>query len=136
MLLELLSEQRTDEVIALVEKLVARNSELERKLADLMSKRKSREGVSTAQLVLLLDELAAADDEQRQAADAALRKASDIDAAAKAKAAAAAAEAKQRRRQPPLRRPIPAQLRRGDNPMGAVPGSRRRTGGVSITYVA
>src|SRR5690606_17521946 len=87
-----------------------------------MSKRKPREGVSTAQLALLLDELAAADDEQRQAADAALRKASDIDAAAKAKAAA---EARQRRRQPPLRRPIPAELRRVENPI-RVPDEERR----------
>ena len=108
-------------MLALVAKLVARNSELERRLAELMAPRKSREGVPTAQLLLLLDELSAQGqdegghdqggaDDDRGRADGELREASGIDEAARA----AEGEAKPRK-QPPLRRPIPDDLPRVDN---------------------
>ena len=80
--------------LVLVAKLVARNSELERRLAELMAPRKSREGVPTAQLLLLLDELSAQGqdegghdqggaDDDRGRADGELREASGIDEAAR-----------------------------------------------------
>ena len=46
-------------VLELVSQLVARNGELEKKLAELLSRGRTNEGVSTAQLLLLLDGLAA-----------------------------------------------------------------------------
>ncbi|MEM9493357.1 MAG: hypothetical protein AAGC55_29685, partial [Myxococcota bacterium] len=41
----LVPEQRGDEIIAVVKKLVARNGELERRLTELLSRRRSSEGV-------------------------------------------------------------------------------------------
>ena len=73
MLRELLDAGQKDEVVSLVRQLVARNEELERKLG---GKMKSSEGVSSAQLRMLLDEMAAAGDEQRKQADEKLRGAS------------------------------------------------------------
>jgi hypothetical protein len=70
MLRELLDAGQKDEVLSLVRQLVARNEELERKLG---GKMKSSEGVSAAQLKMLLDEATAAGDEQRQQADEKLR---------------------------------------------------------------
>jgi len=116
----LLREQRNDEVLALVKKLVARNSELERRLAELSSKRKSREGVSAAQLVLLLDGMPPSNAEELEDADEALRKASEIDKAA----ASRAKTRKPARRQPRLRRPLPDSLRRVANPL-PVPDEER-----------
>lgn len=116
----LLSEQRTDDVIALFEKLVERNGELEQLIADLRSRHKPREGVSSAQLALWIDQLSAAADAQRRDADAALRDTSEIDAAAKAAAERTTRPAKQ----PSLRRPIPPDIRRVDNPL-AVPDAER-----------
>ncbi len=55
---ELLADGHTDAVIALFAKLVARNGELERKLADLLSRGRKNEGVSGAQLLLLIEGLA------------------------------------------------------------------------------
>ena len=52
MLRELLSERRDDAVVQLFSKLVARNSELEERLADLLQSRRKNEGVSSAQLQL------------------------------------------------------------------------------------
>lgn len=43
---ELLAEGRNDDVVRLVEKLVARNSELEQRLAEIGSRRKKNEGIS------------------------------------------------------------------------------------------
>jgi hypothetical protein len=58
---ELLAEGRDEEVLALVSKLVARNSELERRLAQLLLRGRKSERVSSAQLLLLLDQLTAAE---------------------------------------------------------------------------
>lgn len=52
----LLAEGRSDAVVDLAAKLVARNSELEQRLAALMAgARKKNEGVSSEQLLLLLE---------------------------------------------------------------------------------
>jgi transposase len=107
---ELLAGGEIEAVIALVSKLVARNSELERKLADAMSRGRKNEGVSTAQLLLMLDELTAAPAEDLDAANRQLRQASGIDAKKDE-----AVEVEAPRRQPVLRRPIPPGLRRVEN---------------------
>jgi transposase len=106
---DLLAEDRTDDVVALVAKLVARNSELERKLADMLSRGRKNEGVSTAQLLLLIEGLAAqpAPAPDVTEADAKLREAAAL-------APKSDAEVKTKR-QPPLRKPPPANLRRIDN---------------------
>jgi hypothetical protein len=54
---DLLERGQLDAVLELVAKLVARNSELERKLGELRSSRRTNEGVSSAQLALLLEAL-------------------------------------------------------------------------------
>jgi transposase len=117
---ELLTDRRDSEVLALVSKLMARNSELERRLMQMMSHGQKNEGVSTAQLRLFLDSLAAtgvdaSDDGAPDlgGANARLRDASGIDAAAEKPA-----------KQPPLRKPPPANLPRVDNPI-AVPEAER-----------
>jgi len=114
----LLSQQRTDEVIALFRKLCARNEELELRLADLLSGRNKREGVSTAQLALMLDEVAPSNDEDRRKADDSLREVSGIDEAARAAAAQTEAQTEvPAPKQPPVRRTIPDRLRRVANPL-------------------
>jgi len=116
---ELLSGGDTEAVIALVRKLVARNAELERRLAEAMSRGHKREGVSAAQLLLLLDQLGAAPSADLDAANQQLRQVSGID---ERQAEEPAAE--RPRKQPPLRRPLPANLRRVPNPI-AVPAEER-----------
>lgn len=59
---ELLDGGRSDEVVELVRKLVVRNSDLERRLAQALGRGRKNEGVSKAQLLLLLDELARGED--------------------------------------------------------------------------
>lgn len=116
---ELLNEGREDEVLALFTKLVARNSELERRLAETLSRsKKNNEGVSSAQLLLLLDELKA--NPALAAADEKLRVVSAIDASRFEVPATVEPP-----RAPPLRRPIPAELRRVDNPI-QVPAAERK----------
>ncbi len=119
MLKVLLSEGRTDEVLALVSKLVARNTELERRLAEMMSRGKKNEGVSSAQLLLMLDALAAEPSEDTARADAQLLAASGID-----QKRSAPPETEPPTRARPLRRPLPAHLRRIDNPI-PVPDKER-----------
>lgn len=114
----LLAEQRTDEVVALVAKLVQRNGELEKRLSELLSRHKPREGVSTAQLKLLLDELMGPSDEERKAADDALRSHSGIDDKVDEP------KVEPSPRQPRLRRPVPEGLRRVPNPI-TVPDAER-----------
>lgn len=141
-LASLLSEGRTGEIIAMFRKLVARNSDLERRLAALLSRGgHSNEGVSSAQLRLLFEELAAggAAAEEIAQADERLREAADLEAQRR--------EQEQRReakrRQPPLRRPIPPGLRRVDNPITVeesarpcpVCGSERACIGHDVTEV-
>jgi len=121
---ELLTEGQDSEVLALVSKLMARNSELERRLMQMSSHGQKNEGVSTAQLRLFLDSLAAtgvdaSDDGAPDLGDAnaKLRGASGIDVAADS-------EAEKPAKQPPLRKPPPANLPRVDNPI-AVPEAER-----------
>ncbi len=116
---ELLTEGRSDEVLALVSKLLARNGELERKLAEALTRGRKNEGVSSAQLLLMLEELAAAPVEDLEAANRQLRQASAIDAKKDE-----AGEAEPPRKQPPLRRPLPPGLRRVANPI-LVPAAER-----------
>ncbi|MDE3097606.1 MAG: IS66 family transposase [Chloroflexota bacterium] len=121
---ELLTERRDGEVLALVSKLVARNSELERRLMQLLSRGHKNEGVSAAQLRLFLDALAAtgvdaSDDGAPDLGDAnaKLRGASGIDDAAETAAEKPA-------KQPPLRKPPSAKLPRVDNPIAVPPAER------------
>ena len=51
--------ERGRQVLAIFEQLVARNSELELQLNELLSRRNKGEGVSTSQLMLFLDRLSA-----------------------------------------------------------------------------
>jgi transposase len=122
---ELLAEGRDGEVLALVTKLVSRNGELERRLAQLLSRGHKNEGLSTAQLKLFLDELAvraeggdAVAAEIGEANDK-LRSASEIDAKS-----AGEATTEKPAKQPPLRQPPPAHLPRIENPI-AVPAGER-----------
>lgn len=118
---ELLAEGRTGEVMALVVKLVARNSKLEKLLADAKAKVHRNEGISTAQLVLLLGGLAAESNPTLAEVDAKLRASSGLDE--KQKKDAASVEPK-KKREVPVRRPIPAGLRRVENVI-AVPAAQR-----------
>ena len=114
---ELLAESRSEEIVALVGKLVARLGEIERRLAAMLSRGSKNEGVSSAQLRLFVQELAAvAQAEELEQASDKLREASGIDEPA--------SELEKKRRQPPLRRPISANLRRVDNPI-EVPAAER-----------
>jgi transposase len=115
MLRELLDAGRKDEVLSLVRQLVARNEELERKLG---GKMKSSEGVSSAQLKMLLDEATAAGDEQRQQADEKLREKSGIDEVV------GNLETDEPPKRPSLRKPAPPHLRRVPNPLTVPPGER------------
>lgn len=110
---ELLVAGRANEVVALVAKLVSRNSELERLLHDAKTKGKSREGVSTAQLVLLLGGLSVETNPTLAEADAKLRASSGLDEKQR-QDEAKAAEAK-KPREAPARRPFPAHLPRVEN---------------------
>lgn len=124
---ELLTERQDDAIIALVAKLLLRNGELERRLAQILSRGHKNEGVSTAQLKLFLDALAAEGDgaagtsapDLGQANDQ-LRAASGIDG----KAAGNAQRAERPARQPPLRKPAPPHLPRIPNPI-SVPEAER-----------
>jgi transposase len=125
MLEALLQERRDGDVLSLVSKLVARNNELEQRLARLASRTHKNEGVSKAQLKLFMDVLTAESDEEGEAdlaladANEKLREASGVDQAAQKESNDA------RKRQPPLRQPPPAHLPRIDNPL-TVPEQDRR----------
>lgn len=114
---ELLAEGRTGEAVTLVAKLVARNSELERLLAEVKSKAKKSEGVSRAQLLLLLDGLPANSNGTLAEADEKLRRSSGIDEQQKE-------EKRKKKRGVWTRRPPPQNLRRVDNPI-PVPADQR-----------
>lgn len=106
----------TNAVIALVTKIVARNSDLERRLGEMMFTRgKKREGISAAQLLLFLDALdtesageSATASEEQFDVSAALRKKSAIDERRRQEED----RAKNPPKQPPLRRAVPNNLRR------------------------
>ena len=68
MLQGLLQERRDSDVLSLVAKLVARNSELEQRLARAMSRTHKNEGVSEAQLKLFMDVLTTESDDEAGAA--------------------------------------------------------------------
>jgi len=121
----LLQSGRSEEVVTLVEKLVARNSELEQRLAQILSRGHKNEGVSTAQLKLFMDVLTTEEDSESNApeelasANQKLRDVSGID-----QHDGADADVPPRKRQPVLRRALPSGLRRVDNPI-AVPAEKR-----------
>ncbi len=121
----LLESGRSEDVVTLVEKLVARNSELEQRLAQVLSRGHKNEGVSTAQLKLFVDALSkegegsGSTEPSLTAANEKLRDASEIDKRSDDK------DAGKGKRQPPLRRPLPAGLRRVDNSI-AVPAEERK----------
>lgn len=104
----LLQEGRREEIVTLFAKILSRNSELEKLLAQMGSGgHKSNEGISSAQLLLLLDELKP--DPALSAADEKLRVASAIDVSRFEVPTVEPKEA------PPLRRPIPDNLPRLEN---------------------
>jgi transposase len=121
MLSKLLAEGRTDEVLAAVRALVARNEQLERVLAALERPRmKTNEGVSADQLTLLLTELSK-QQEANVERDRELA-AKEEDERMQARAEAAAERARQKAlaekdkpKRPPLKKPLPAELPRRDN---------------------
>ena len=98
MLRELAAGQ-SEEDVALVKQLVARNAELERKLG---AEGRNNEGVSNAQLLMLLDELKASGDELRRKADEQLRTVSGIDEKL------ANLETEEPPKRPSLRKPAPS----------------------------
>ena len=125
---ELLAEGRNDQVVQLFEQLVAKNGELEKRLAEIGARRKKNEGLSRDQLLLFLDALATAaesaagTDEERDEANLRLRSAAGVDEHAQRDVGTQ--ETREPRTQPPLRRAPPAHLRRIDNPL-AVPATER-----------
>lgn len=96
-------------VLALVAKLVARNRELEQRLSRVASLTRKNEGISAAQLLLVLDGLAENEDAELAKADAELKNAAGVEKWLKR------AKAEQPARQPSLRKPAPPELRRVEN---------------------
>lgn len=126
MLRELLTEGRSDEIVELVTKLLARNSQLEAQLAARLLRRQPSEGVSSSQLLLMLGELVAqepSDEDERPELDGKLEANADLAELARRKLEEEERKRK-RRRQPPVRKPLPAKLRRVDNPI-EVPAEQR-----------
>jgi transposase len=119
---KLLAEGRNESVVALVTKLVARNRELELQLAKLQARGKKNEGVSSEQLKVLFDALEAEGEKELDEANEKLRAASSVED--KHKDSDQEPRTQQPKRQPQLRRPIPAHLRRVDNPI-PVPEEQR-----------
>ena len=116
---ELLGNGQLDEALAVIAKLVARNAELEKRLAEMLSRPRKNEGVSSAQLLLLLDGLSAANDEALKSADDKLREASGIDAMKSGEPMAA-----EPKRSPRVKKPFPQNLRRIENTI-PVPNEER-----------
>jgi transposase len=126
----LLAEGRTEEVILAVRALVARNEELEKRLAALGQRGgKSNEGVSTKQLQLLLDQLEASVAPPIEGEDLVERPHVDERLLARAGAAAERARAKvlaeahEPKRQP-LKKPLPEHLPRVDEVLDVPEGER------------
>jgi len=117
---QLVADGNQAAVLELVSKLVKRNVELERMLAETNAGRgRKNEGVSTAQLELLLETLAREEAEDLRTANEKLQE------AAHARQKAAAAEAAEKpAKQPPMRRPPPPELRRVINKI-PVPEAKR-----------
>jgi len=114
---ELLAGDHDEDVLAVVEQLISRNSELEMLLAKVRERSKNTsERVSREQLDLFLDKL-------RAAQQGALAKANETLQETAAEHAGRE-ELVKAPKQPPVRRPPPAHLRRVDNPI-AVPAPER-----------
>ena len=114
----LLETGRSDEVVAVVSKLVSRNAELER-LLERTRNTNRREGVSKDQLDLFIDQLRAAMEGHLGEVNEKLSDAADANSGRKADEAT-----KNVKKQPPVRRPPPPDLRRVDNPL-SVPAEER-----------
>jgi len=140
----LLTEGRTDGVVALFKKVVARNSELEQELALMLLRKRKSEKVSAAQLQFFFDQVRRGEatlppnlvDENGALNDAI---ADDVEkAAANAKTKTPPPAPK-----PRIKRPIPRDIRRVDNPIPVPPdqracpscGEERRCFGHDITEV-
>lgn len=109
----LLAERRDADVISIVEKLVARNSQLEAKLAELAERKRKGETISKAQLDLFIAALKESEPGALvSAANTTLEEISNAEheRTKKEKEAAGAPP-----KQPPIRRAPPAHLRRIDN---------------------
>jgi transposase len=104
---ELLKSGRDDEVLELVAKLVARNSELEKRLAEIAARRHHGEGISSQQLDLFLKALAANPSTTLAEADKRLKDAAPIPPKKQ--------EEETKPKQPAIRRPPPPTLRRVEN---------------------
>jgi transposase len=113
---ELYARGRGEELVAVVAKLVARNEELERLLANLRASKNRGEHVSTEQLDLFLNKL-------REAAGGALAKADDK-LATTAKENGKRPEKTKPEKQPAVRRPLPADARRVENIIPVAPEER------------
>jgi transposase len=113
---ELLGEGRTDEVLAVVAALVSRNRELEMLLAKMRESRNRGERISSEQLALFTKLLREQSGGELSEADKRLAEA----------AAQNGGRPEQRPapKQPPVRRPLPAHLRRVNNPI-PVPEAER-----------
>jgi transposase len=117
----LLADGRDDEVLEVVAKLVARNNQLERRLHALLSRRRKKEGISSAQLRLFLDALREVMPEDPDEggkelleANERLREASGMD---EKKDGEKDEDPPKPRPKPPRRRPVPNKLRRVENPI-------------------
>ena len=113
---ELLAGGQDEEVVALVAKLVSRNEELEKLLATARLSKKKGEGISREQLDLFLDKL-------REQAQGELEQA-NRDLEASAKQHGGRPEPEKPPKQPALRRPIPGNLPRVENPISVPPEER------------
>lgn len=116
MLGELLKGGRTDDVIALFTKLVARNRELELLLGKLRDSKNRGERVSKAQLALALEELRKSSDEALADANRVLEKTADENGGRP--------ERTKPPQQPAVRRKPSPKLRRVDNPIPVPEGER------------
>ena len=127
-LAKLLEQGRTQEVLEAVRKLIAHNEELERQLAVLGRRgTKANEGVSSAQLLLFLDELSKQAERAQDEAIAAKTEDELLEARAEAAAERARQKALAEKAKPkprPLKKPLPAELPRRDNVI-EVPESER-----------
>jgi len=112
----LLTGGRTDDVIALVTKLVSRNHELELLLARLRDSKNRGERVSEAQLALALEELRKSSDAALADANRALEKTAEEHSGRP--------ERTQPLKQPPVRRKPSPKLRRVDNSLPVPDGER------------
>lgn len=122
---ELLAAGRNDDVLAVVEKLVARNHELEERLAELRRGGKKNEGVSSAQLQLFLTAVADDSDEERQQASDSLKELAGFGDDEKAHdEAVERLTTSEPDKQPPSRQPLPEHLERVDNNI-TVPDDQR-----------